>query len=290
MKKLFALFLVLCILLPAAAIAEAIGPEEAIDKAFDECPIDIMLAEGIKVSQKGGNWKISFGSKYGDFSYLVDGSSGEILEKSEPEINEKPADPASDALDACFDALDGYNGGAENIKLSMKTIDGDLNVAVTFDWNGKAYDMLYNTVTGEVIDNSEETEDSYYIIGTSEDTFAGLYKRMCINLDLKENPIPEPDTEEGNYGGGQYEYVKVLKNDAETYEYIGYVKYTNGDNRYIVRCWRGYHKDGAIIEMVVYYSLDGKYIGNIQRDRTAGTSTSSHNSPYFVPGEPMNHE
>ena len=58
MKKLFALFLVLCILLPAAAIAEAIGPEEAIDKAFDECPIDIMLAEGIKVSQKGGNWKI----------------------------------------------------------------------------------------------------------------------------------------------------------------------------------------------------------------------------------------
>ena len=143
MKKLFALLLVFCMLLPVTAIAEAIGPEEAIDAAFDECPIDIMLAEGIKVSQTGGNWKISFGSKYGDFSYVVDGSTGEILEKNEPEINEKPADPASDALDACFDALDGYNGGAENIKLSMKTIDGDLNVAVTFDWNGKAYDMLY---------------------------------------------------------------------------------------------------------------------------------------------------
>lgn len=74
MKKLFAVILVVCMLLPAAAIAEAIAPDEAIDKAFDECPIDIMLAEDIRVSQKsGGNWSVSFGSKYGNFSYLVDG-------------------------------------------------------------------------------------------------------------------------------------------------------------------------------------------------------------------------
>ena len=131
---------------------------------------------------------------------------------------------------------------------------------------------------------------SPYIIGTSENTFAGLYKKMCVNLDLKKNPLPTPDEEEGNYGGGQYEYVKVLKDDSETYEYIGYVRYADGTNRYIVRCWRGYHKDGATIEMIVYYTLDGRYIGNIQRDYTAGTSTSSHNSPYFIPGEPMNRE
>ena len=113
---------------------------------------------------------------------------------------------------------------------------------------------------------------------------------MCVNLDLKKNPVPVPDTEEGNYGGGQYEYVKVLKHDSETKEYIGYVRYADGTNRYLVRSWMGYHEDGALIEMVVYYTLDGKYIGNIQKDHTAGTSTSSHNSPYFVPGEPLNHE
>lgn len=132
--------------------------------------------------------------------------------------------------------------------------------------------------------------NSAYIIGSTENTFAGLYKRMCVNLDLKTNPVPTPDQEEGKYGNGHYEYVKVLKDDSETYEYIGYVRYADGTNRYMVRCWRGYHKDGAIIEMDVYYTLDGKYIGNIQRDLSAGTSTSSHNSPYYIPGEPMNHE
>ena len=287
MKKLFALLLVFCMLLPVTAIAEAIGPEEAIDAAFDECPIDIMLAEGIKVSQTSGNWKISFGSKYGDFSYVVDGSTGEILEKNEPEIDEKPADPASDALDACFDALDGYNGGAENIKLSMKTIDGDLNVAVTFDWNGKAYDMLYNTVTGEVIDNTEETEESYYVIGSSENTFAGLHKRMCVNLDLKANPIPEPDEDMGTFGS-ETVHAKVLKDDSESYEYIGYCRGWDGKDRYICWAWTGLHEDGSTIGMLVFYTPDGKYLGNIQRDLSAGTSTSSHNSPYYVPGEPIN--
>lgn len=157
-----------------------------------------------------------------------------------------------------------------------------------------SYKIPHNQQSSTVTKSSSTTStvynDSPYVIGTAENTFAGLYKKMCVNLDLKKNPVPVPDTEEGNYDGGQYEYIKVLKDDAETYEYIGYVRYANGTNRYIVRCWRGYHKDGAIIEMVVYYTLDGKYIGNIQRDRTAGTSTSSHNSPYFVPGEPMNHE
>ena len=288
MKKLFALLLVLCILLPAAAIAEAIDSGEAIDRAFDECPIDIMLAEGIKVSQTGGNWKISFGSKYGDFSYLVDGSTGEILEKNEPEIDEKPSDPASDAISACFDALDGYDGRAENIKLSMKTIDGEQNVAVTFDWNGKAYDMLYNTVTGEVIDNTEETEESYYVIGSSENTFAGLHRRMCVNLDLKANPIPEPDEKRDTYGTGDYEYIKVLKDDDKSYEFIGYVRGATGQDRYIIWSWTGYHEDGSVIGQTVYYMLDGKYLGNIQRDRTAGTSTSSSRCPYYVPGEPIN--
>lgn len=132
----------------------------------------------------------------------------------------------------------------------------------------------------------EETE--FYIIGDSEDTFAGLYNRMCVNLDLKENPIPEPDTELGDYGGGEYEYARIMKDDATSSEYVGYVRTSNGQDLYIIWSWMGYHKDGSIIGMDVYYQLDGKYLGNIQRDYSAGTSTSSHNSPYFVPGQPMN--
>ena len=307
MKKLFALILVLCMLLPAATVAEAIAPDEAIDCVFDECPIDIMLAEGIKVSQTGGNWKISFGSKYGDFSYLVDGSTGEILEKNEPEIDEKPSDPASDAIDACFSSLEGYDGKAENIKLNTKRVDGELIVNMTFDWNGKAYDMTYNAETGAVTSNSEEPVSvrkapekknssasepeesaSPYLIGTSENTFAGLHARMCVNLDLKANPIPTPEEEVDSYGTGDKVYATVLKDDSTSYEYIGYVRGTTGENKYIIWYWTGMHEDGSVISQSVYYMLDGKYLGNIQRDRTAGTSTSSSRCPYFVPSEPIN--
>ena len=131
--------------------------------------------------------------------------------------------------------------------------------------------------------------NSFYIIGTSENTFAGLYKRMCVNLDLKKNPFPTPDEDLGSVDSETL-YAKVLKDDSETYEYVGYLRAKNGSTKYLMWAWTGYHKDGDVIEMDVFYTPDGKYLGNIQRDRTAGTSTSSHRSPYYVPGEPLNKE
>ncbi len=131
--------------------------------------------------------------------------------------------------------------------------------------------------------------NSFYIIGTSENTFAGFYKRMCVNLDLKKNPFPTPDEDLGSVDSETL-YAKVLKDDSETYEYVGYLRAKNGSTKYLMWAWTGYHKDGDVIEMDVFYTPDGKYLGNIQRDRTAGTSTSSHRSPYYVPGEPLNKE
>ena len=129
---------------------------------------------------------------------------------------------------------------------------------------------------------------SPYLIGTSENTFAGLHQRMCNNLDLKNNPIPKPDEKLSTYGTGDYEYVKVLKDDNKSYEFIGYVRGLTGEDRYIIWSWTGLHEDGSTINQTVYYMLDGKYLGNIQRDRSAGTSTSSSRCPYYVSGEPIN--
>ena len=133
-----------------------------------------------------------------------------------------------------------------------------------------------------------EAADSPYLIGSSENTFAGLHQRMCVNLDLKANPIPKPDEKLSTYGTGDYEYVKVLKDDSRSYEFIGYVRGVTGEDRYIIWSWTGLHEDGSTINQTVYYMLDGKYLGNIQRDHTAGTSTSSSRCPYYVPGEPIN--
>ncbi|MBP3210790.1 MAG: zinc ribbon domain-containing protein [Oscillospiraceae bacterium] len=132
------------------------------------------------------------------------------------------------------------------------------------------------------------TENSPYLIGTSENTFAGLHARMCINLDLNKNPIPTQVEEVDTYGTGDRVFATVLKDDSTSYEYVGYVRGVTGENKYIIWSWTGLHEDGSVINQTVYYMLDGKYLGNIQRDRTAGTSTSSSRCPYFVPSEPIN--
>lgn len=144
-------------------------------------------------------------------------------------------------------------------------------------------------VSGKSKGTSKNNEsEEYYVIGDSQNTFNGLHKKMCVNLDLKKHPLPKPDTELGDYSDGEYEYAKIMKDDDVSYEYIGYVRTANDKNLYIVRSWTGYHEDGSLIGMDVYYTLYGYYLGNIQRDYSAGTSTSSHNCPYFIPGEPMN--
>ncbi len=140
-------------------------------------------------------------------------------------------------------------------------------------------------------DTKKETPEEHYTIGEDENTFKGLYARMCTNLDLKKYPIPITDEKiEGRYNGGEYEEVHILKDDDTSYEYIGYLYSWNNAKQYIIWNWMGFHKDGTVIGMDVYYTLDGKYLGNIQHNYTDGTATSSHNSPYNVPGQPLNKE
>ena len=134
-------------------------------------------------------------------------------------------------------------------------------------------------------DSKKKSSEEYYTIGTSEDTFKGLYKRMCVNLDIKKYPIPEPDKYGSVYGTGDYERITVLKDDDETYEWIGYVYDKNDKPLYIVRCWTGYHEEGVVIQMKVYYDMKGSYIGNIQADLTNGLSNSSSRMPYYIPSQ-----
>ena len=145
------------------------------------------------------------------------------------------------------------------------------------------YKSVYSSGNGGKIVNS------YYIVGGTENTFDGLYKKMCINLDLQKHPITIKSSNKwgSEYGSGDREIYEVIKDDSESYEYIGYVC-KNGrlsDKEYIIRSWTGYHEHGEKIQMKVYYSTDGKYIGNIRKDLTNNKSNSSSHSPYFIPSE-----
>ena len=134
-------------------------------------------------------------------------------------------------------------------------------------------------------DKFELSSEEYYVVGGEENTFQGLYQRMCVNLDIETNPIPEPELEGSKYGTGDFEKIKIIKDDDETLEYIGYVYNKENEPAYIIRYWIGYHEHGELIGMTVYYTIKGQYIGNIQRDYTNGLSNSSSRMPYYIPSQ-----
>ena len=133
----------------------------------------------------------------------------------------------------------------------------------------------------------ETTPEEYYTVGYAENTFEGLHRIMCNNLDTRNYPVPDSPSESGMYFNGDYELLTVLKDDDETLEYIGYVYDYHHEPKFIVRYWIGYHEDGELIGMIVYYMTDGKYLGNIQRDYTNALANTSSRAPYNVPGQGM---
>lgn len=125
-----------------------------LSKVFDACPLDMSQASDIKIGAvKDGAREVTFNSEAGPFSYTVDAYTGEILDKTEPEVSAevKASDPMETAINACFDSVEGYSGGAENIHIKETTVDGAVQYEVEFDWNGQHYDMFYDVASGQVI-------------------------------------------------------------------------------------------------------------------------------------------
>lgn len=82
----------------------------------EACPIDLAIATNVKVGlAQDGRRTVTFDSEYGPFSYTVDVVTGEIVEKAEPEMPGQAVsdDPVEQAIQAVFDTVEGYNGGAQ---------------------------------------------------------------------------------------------------------------------------------------------------------------------------------
>ena len=121
----------------------------------------------------------------------------------------------------------------------------------------------------------------FYTIGNSVHTFAGAYDRMHIYLDLNTYPIPEPDKSDYSYVTGAHDEFYVLKDDDDSFDYIGYVCGPDGGRIFIVWSWSGYHEDGSLIGVDSYYANNGVYLGAVQRDYTTGAVISSSGSPFY---------
>ena len=121
----------------------------------------------------------------------------------------------------------------------------------------------------------------FYTIGNSTHTFSGVYDRMHIYLDLNHYPIPEPDHSDYSYVTGAHDEFFVLKDDDDSYDYIGYVCGPDSGRIFIIWSWSGYHKDGSLIGVDSFYATNGVYLGAIQRNYTTGAVVSSSGSPFF---------
>ncbi len=121
----------------------------------------------------------------------------------------------------------------------------------------------------------------FYTIGNTVHTFAEVYNRMHIYLDLKNYPIPEPSSSDYSYVTGAHDEFTVLKDDDDSYDYIGYVCGPDHNRMFIVWSWSGYHQDGSLIGVDSYYALNGVYLGQVQRDYSTGAAISSSGSPFF---------
>lgn len=121
----------------------------------------------------------------------------------------------------------------------------------------------------------------FYTIGNTAQTFAEVYNRMHIYLDLKNYPIPEPSSSGYSYVTGAHDEFTVLKDDDDSYDYIGYVCGPDHNRIFIIWSWSGYHQDGSLIGVDSFYTLDGVYLGQVQRDYSSGAAISSSGSPFF---------
>lgn len=139
---------------PEATEEKVLDSQAIMDIVLDACPLDLAQIDNIKVGAvKDGVCEVTFDSEAGPFSYSVNATTGEIVDRVEPEVSAEVQahDPTEEAINACMDAIEGYSGGAENISVKFVTVDGVDQIEVELDWNGEHYDMFYDPAAGQVV-------------------------------------------------------------------------------------------------------------------------------------------
>ena len=118
---------------------KVLSNEEIVDIALKDAGIDPLMAEdiGIFPGDGSGGRKVTFIIKDVEYSYVIDASTGEILDSVKPDTA-PDIDPTEPALRMVED-LPEYED-ASNIKAVQ---DGD-KVIVTFDSGGASYKWVYN--------------------------------------------------------------------------------------------------------------------------------------------------
>ena len=180
---------------PTPEPTEAPAPMEsgsALDAVFAVCPIESYLMKDIHTARQPDNsWLVTFSSDYGDFMYLVDGYTGEILDRDEPDLEAagpvKTMITAEEALDIA-EAASPIDTGLKNIKVSRGSDDGIWVVTFKSDYGDHQY--IIDGYTREILEREEPeiTEDALPVgsVPTAEDALDAVYRVLPIDRSLME--------------------------------------------------------------------------------------------------------
>ena len=187
----------------APAITEAPAPEpteapdpmdsgSALDAVFEACPIESYLMKDIRTAlQPDKSWLVTFTSDYGDFMYLVDGFTGEILDRDEPDLEAagpvKTMITAEEALDIA-EAASPIRSGLKNIKVSRGSAEGIW--VVTFDSDYGAHMYIVDGYTREILEREEPEIKADALpagsVPTAEEALDAVYRVLPIDRSLME--------------------------------------------------------------------------------------------------------
>ena len=137
--------------------------DDVFDALGEICPVDYAQGKNLKIKKSSDNasLEVSFNTEDGDFFYRFDRETGELLEKKEPEnitgetkgtkSDSQDDDPFNAATNACCKHA-GVNPW-EVEDLHIKEIAANKTYEVTFKYDGKDYDLIYDVASGKVEEN-----------------------------------------------------------------------------------------------------------------------------------------
>jgi hypothetical protein len=191
----------------AEGFREPLDADEVHDIVSAACPIDLSVAQGIRVERDdSGIWTYLFGSAYGDFFYQIDGYSGKILDSMEPDVDAaraqegfvEPLTP-EDAMDAAFAACPISRALATNLKVSKKS-DGNWSVTFSSEYGDFYYKV--DGFSGEILDSTEPEIEKSEKPAAPSDQFGDAIKASFSSL-------------KGYRGGAENIKVRMISRDGK---------------------------------------------------------------------------
>ena len=148
-----------------AGVQEPLDSMQCMDIAFAAFPLQESLRGTTRISHNGdGTVTVTLPTeKYGDFAYVIDTITGEIVDKTEPEYDDADLKQVAsvddeealmwEAIDAAHAAVPGaYDHTAENNKVKKEQKDGDTIIVVSFTYHGDEYEFRYSVNERKIIE------------------------------------------------------------------------------------------------------------------------------------------